>query len=106
MSLAALERLEDCQRHLIAALDGHDVERLETSVLDLHDAVGHARAAGAWQNTPDILARARRIVALADAARVRVNFLTDITQRRIDGLVVARGGVPASTYSRRGRTIA
>lgn len=106
MSLAALEHLEACQQGLIAALDGHDVEMLEASIVRLSEAVTVAKAAGAWRDRPEVVQHAKRITALSEAARIRVNFLTDLTQRRLDNLAAARGNVPASVYSRRGRQLA
>lgn len=106
MSLAALEHLESCQEGLISALDGYDVEALEASIARLSDAVSVARAAGAWRDRPDVVQHAQRIYGLAEAARIRVNFLTDLTQRRLDNLSTARGRTPNALYSRRGRQIA
>jgi hypothetical protein len=106
MSVAALEHLEACQQGLIAALDGHDVEALEASIVRLSEAVSVAKAAGAWRDRPEVVQHARRITALSEAARVRVNFLTDLTQRRLEQLATARGQAPAAVYSRNGRQIA
>ncbi len=106
MSLAALEHLEACQEGLIVALDGYDVEALEVSIARLSDAVQVARAAGAWRDRPDVVQHARRITGLAEAARIRVNFLTDLTQRRLDQLHAARGVSPTAVYSRGGRQMA
>lgn len=104
--MAALEHLEACQEGLIAALDGHDVEALEASIIRLGEAVQVARAQGAWRDRPDVVQHAKRIAALAEAARVRVNFLTDMTQRRLDQLNGVRGRVPAAVYNRSGRQYA
>jgi hypothetical protein len=106
MSVATLEHLEACQKGLIAALDGHDVEELEASIVRLSAAVQVARAAGAWRDRAEVVQHARRITGLAEAARVRVNFLTDLTQRRLDRLTEARGLPPAAVYSRSGRQLA
>lgn len=106
MSVTALEHLQACQEGLIAALDGHDVEALETSLTRLSQAVTVARSAGAWHDQPDVIQHAKRIQGLAEAARIRVNFLTDLTQRRLDQLSVARGRAPLAVYSRSGRQIA
>lgn len=106
MSLASLEHLEACQEGLIAALDGHDVEALEASIVRLSEAVMVARAQGAWRDKPDVVGHAQRIFRLAEAARIRVNFLTDVTQRRIDQLSQARGRPRISLYSRSGKQLA
>lgn len=105
MSVVALDRLEACQQGLIAALDGDDIDALESSITRLSHAIGDVRAAGAWHDQPDVVQRASRIAVLAEAARVRVNFLTDRTQRRLDQLAMLRGrGAP--TYTPRPRQIA
>jgi hypothetical protein len=102
MGVATLDHLEDCQKRLISALDGNDIDALETSIVSLHDAVQQVRAAGAWRDVPEVVERAKRIAALSEAAQIRVNFLTDFTSRRLQQLAAARGQVSASTYGRNG----
>lgn len=104
MSTRSLERLEDCQQGLIAALDGNDLEALEQSIAGLGEAIAIVRHEGAWHDQPDVVQRASRISVLAEAARVRVNFLTDMTQRRLDQISTLRGQGPA-TYSPRTRQL-
>jgi hypothetical protein len=106
MSLAALDHLESCQRGLIAALDGNDIDGLEASIVRMGEAVQRAKAAGAWRHDAETIARAGRISALSEAALVRVNFLTDFTRRRLDQLAAARGTPAAHTYGRRSPRIA
>jgi hypothetical protein len=103
MSLAALDHLEACHQALIRALDGPDIEAVETSVEDLRHAVNEVRSRGSWRDTADVKQRAVKITALAEAARVRVNFLTDLTQHRIESLAAARGRLTVVPYGRDGR---
>src|SRR3546814_7012103 len=92
MSLAALDRLKGCHEELIGALDGHDVEAIEASVPRLRRAVEEVRAAGSWRANPHVKDRAGQISRLADPARIRVNFLTDLHRGRLDALALLRGG--------------
>ena len=63
----------------------------------------HAGSPELWHATHAFEAN---IAETGKAARVRVNFLTDLTQRRLDNLSSARGRTPAAVYSRRGRQLA
>ncbi|HEY9552503.1 hypothetical protein [Allosphingosinicella sp.] len=105
MSLAALDRLKGCHEELIGALDGHDVEAIEASVARLRRAVEEVRAAGSWRDNPQVKDRAGQISRLADAARIRVNFLTDLNRGRIDALDMLRGGASGARYGRDGALV-
>ena len=102
MSLATLDRLELCQETLISALDANDVEAVESAVANLHDAVNEVKAAGGWRDIDTVRTRARRVLALIEAARIRVNFLTDQNRQRIEGLTALRGHVGGGAYRRDG----
>ena len=106
MSLKALERLESSQSILIAALDADDIAAIERGVDALRDAAGAVRAVARWDDHPELRQVAFRVLALTDAARVRVNFLTDDIARRIENLAAARGAVPDLVYRRPGRRTA
>lgn len=94
----SLTRLEALSRALIAALDGQDVVAIEAAVADFRGAVEEVRAAGGWRDNPEIIDQVASIFALTDAARVRVNFLTDMNRQRLDALNAARG--LTATYAR------
>lgn len=102
MSLAALDRLEICQERLIDALDANDVEAVEGAVANLHDAVNEVKAAGGWRDLEPVRARAARVLALIEAARIRVNFLTDQNRQRIETLAALRGQAGGGAYRRDG----
>ena len=102
MSLATLDRLEACQETLIRALDDNDVEAVEGAVANLHDAVYEVKAAGGWRDIEAVKTRAARVLALIEAARIRVNFLTDQNRQRIEALAALRGQVGGSVYRRDG----
>lgn len=103
MSLNALERLEEAHEELIGALDANDVESIELRVEELRSAISAVRAMGGWRETPELKTRAKRISRLGEAARIRVNFLTDMTRQRLQMLGAARGDVGGIVYSRPAR---
>ena len=102
MTLALLDRLQACHEELIGALDAHDVEAIEASVARFRGAVDAVRAAGVWRDDAEAKGRAGHVARLADAARIRVNFLTDLTRQRSDALDAARGREAAALYGRDG----
>ena len=91
---------------LIAALDGDDVEGIELAIGQFGSALEAVRAAAAWRDRPEILELVQRICNLSEAARIRVNFLTDLNPRRIDALAAARGRPMVVPYGRDGRRAA
>jgi hypothetical protein len=103
MTANALARLEAAHEELIGALDGNDVESIEGRLEELRTAIAEVRAMGGWRESPDLKARAKRIAALGEAARIRVNFLTDLTRQRLELLSAVRGEALAGAYSHPGR---
>lgn len=101
-----LTRLEACHVELIGALDRDDVAAIEAAIGEFGNALEAVRASGAWRQRPEVLDLVQRICNLSEAARIRVNFLTDLNQRRIDALAVARGRPVAAPYGRDGRRAA
>lgn len=99
MSVHALQRLEEAHEDLIGALDNADVEAIESKVEQLRTAISAVRSMGGWRESPDLKARAKRISQLGEAARIRVNFLTDLTRNRLDMLSAARGEALGGVYS-------
>lgn len=101
--MTALDQLITSETALIEALDGDDIDVLEGAMADFRGTLDLLKNKGAWHATPETVAQLTRALALADAARVRVNYLTDRTRRRIDLLGEAAGLAPASGYLRDGR---
>jgi len=102
VSLAPLDRLEACHETLIGALDGNDIGAIEASLNEFREAVAEVRSApGSGRADAGVIEQALRIARLAEAARVRVNFLTDMTSRRIEGIAALRGEA-AGGYTRAG----
>lgn len=106
MEQDTLASLETAHEGLIEALDANDIDAIEQRVDELRAAIAHVRSQGAWRECPRLKERAQRIVKLGEAARLRVNFLTDMNRRRIQTLTAARGEPAAAVYARRGRTAA
>jgi hypothetical protein len=106
MSLLALGRLQAAHEDLIGALDANDVDAIEQRLEQLRGAIAAVRAAGGWRDIPQLKERAKLIAQLGEAARIRVNFLTDRTAQRLQMLAAARGQVLGGAYSRPARLIA
>lgn len=102
----ALDRLKGCHVALIAALDSEEVELLEQAIGDFGRALEAVRATGTWRAEPGLVDFVRGVKDLTEAARIRVNFLTDMNQRRMDTLAKARGQLVAAPYGRDGRRVA
>lgn len=104
MSNAALEALLRSQRALIAALDADDADAIAGSTTAMAEALVRIRAQHGWRLTPELKVLAQEAQTLADAARVRVNVLADMTGRRLARLAGLTGrGRAAPTYGRNGR---
>jgi hypothetical protein len=104
MSEAAIARLTDASRGLIDALDHGQAEDVETASTQFRRVLDEVRAIGAWRSTPSLVAQVREALQLADAARARVNYLTDLTRRRFDRLCKVAGVSPLPTgYDRNAR---
>ncbi len=104
MSTAPLEALIREQKGLIAALDADDVDGIARQTAAVDEALLRIRALKPRFVSTDAKALAEEAMALTDAARARVNVLTDMTSRRIARLAAATGkGKSTQTYGRTGR---
>lgn len=97
MSGAALERLTASYETLIRALDGADGPSIEKASADLAEAIAQVRAAN-LRADPAARTSLSRLVALGYAAQTRVNFMTDVLKRRMDGLSAVRGELSGAVY--------
>ena len=102
MTTAAIDRLIASSEALIAALDAHDIEAIETAIPAFGESVGHVRSSGGWERSPELSTRLAKAMALADGARARLRYLADRTQQRIDLLATAAGRFDCTpaTYAR------
>jgi hypothetical protein len=97
MQLAILDSLAKSHEALIRALDGDDLAGIEQATVALAEAVHEARRHD-WHSAPDLKERLLSLAALAQAAQIRVNFLTDMIRRRVDAAAALRGAQPQITY--------
>ncbi len=98
MQLAILDALAGSHEALIRALDGDDLAEIERATATLAEAVHEARRHDGWQHAPGLKERLLSLAALAQAAQIRVNFLTDMIRRRVDAAAALRGAQPPMTY--------
>jgi hypothetical protein len=91
MSVSALDRLIECQRDLLSALDSRDVASIETASAALMIAVKAAKSTDSWHSREEAKAKLDYALKQTDAARTRVNFLADWTCQKIDKLAELRG---------------
>jgi hypothetical protein len=104
VSTAPLEALIHAQRALIAALDADDVDGISEQTLAVDDALVRIRALAPRFTGSEAKSLVSEAITLADAARIRVNVLADMTTRRLTRLATATGkGNAAPTYGRNGR---
>ena len=98
MQLAILDALATSHEALIRALDGDDLAEIERATAALAEAVHDVRRHDGWQLAPGMKERLLSLAALAQAAQIRVNFLTDMIRRRVDAAAALRGAQPAALY--------
>jgi len=96
---APFAQLEQAAAALGAALDADDIAEILAATAALKAGVAGARETVAAPPSPDARPLIERILHLLESAQGRVNFLTDLTQRRLAALNAARG-MAAATYSR------
>ena len=95
MTASAIELLIEAQSDLIAALDSGNVAAIENSTQAMAAAVEKVRAQDAWRDTAD-LPKLDYAMKQSQAARMRINYLSDWTRQKIDRLFEIRGGARAS----------
>lgn len=104
MTEAVLTRLTESAEGLIKALDKGGAEAVEQATQRFSDALKEVQAIGGWRGSPEIIEKLQYAMKLADAARARVNYLTDINRRRFEALCKAAGiERPADAYDRHAR---
>ncbi len=104
MSEAVLTRLTESAEGLIDALDKGSAEAVEQATLRFSNALKDVQGIGGWHGSPEVIEKLQYAMKLADAARARVNYLTDMNRRRFEALCKAAGiDRPAESYDRRAR---
>ena len=97
MTASALQQVVSSQEALIGALDANDAAAIEAAAASLDTAVtelGHSPC------PPSLREALHEALALNQAARIRVNFLTDNVRRRLNAMATLRGAPSGLTYSR------
>lgn len=102
MSGDEISDLIACQDALLVALDARDVDGIETASVNLARAVERAKARDVWRDGRGVKAGIDHALRQNDAARMRVNIMSEWTQRRAAQLAELRGQAPAHVYSRPG----
>ncbi len=97
MSRSSVKLLIDAQNALITALDSGDVAAIETATRHMAHAVEGVRTQDAWHD-PDSIDDLNHAMKQTQAARIRVNYLSDWTRQKIDRFSEIRGGVRATKY--------
>jgi orotidine-5'-phosphate decarboxylase len=104
VSNAPLETLVQEQQALIAALDNDDVTAIARHTDTVQDAILRIRALNPRFAGTEAKRLIDESITLADAARVRINVLADLTSRKLTRLAATTGkGNANPTYGRNGR---
>jgi hypothetical protein len=88
---AALDGLISAETALVGALDTGDIDAVEAAMSGFGAAVERMRASGPWAPDPALRDRVQQALSLSEAARVRIRYLSDRNQQRIDLLAAAAG---------------
>ena len=100
LGLAALDDLFCAFEGLRAALDGSDAAAIEAAANRIDKATAAVRAIGAWRSDEAVKERLTALLPLLEAARVRLNLLSDHASQRLS-LLASHGSTHAPlTYGR------
>jgi hypothetical protein len=88
------------QTHLIEALDARLPDDIVAASANLADSVAKLKARAAEPIGTNSTAMIEHAIKQTDAARMRVNILSDWNRQRIDKLAELRGGKPRLAYTR------
>jgi hypothetical protein len=102
MSAAALDRLEASQEALISAFDASEPGAVDAAAAEYREALDEVRAIDFWASSPVLKSRLEQLLRRANDAQMRVNFLTDLVQRRHQALAALRGHGKPELYTRPG----
>jgi len=103
MNADALQRLNDAEAALAAALNSPAVETLEAATYHLAETLDEVRAQGGWNGRVDLRARIAEALKAADLVRGRINAHADRNRRQLDRLISLAGNPRAQAYRRDGR---
>jgi hypothetical protein len=100
MTTARVEALITAQAALIAALDRRDADAIEAASRALANAVAALRVQDSWHESGELREHLGHALKQTDAARIRINYLSDWTRQRIDSIAELRGGILSQTYTK------
>ena len=100
VGLAALDDLFSAFEELRAALDGTDVAVIDAAASRVSNSAAAVRTIGAWRADDAVRQRVSTLLPLIEAARVRINVLTDHAGQRL-ALLAAHGSTQAPLTYRR-----
>jgi hypothetical protein len=89
-----LEALLDCQAKLIAALDAQDAD----DIIDASNALAAAVAKVKLEERAGLREQVAQGLKLAEAASIRVKYLTAWNRQKIDRLAEIRGRTSPDSY--------
>ena len=104
MSEAMLDQVIKCQASLLLAIDSRDAITIERASAELSHALSAVRAQSVWKETANIKDQISYALKQPEAARMRVNYLSQWTRQRIDRLTELRGESSFSGYGKAGKT--
>jgi hypothetical protein len=90
MSEAALDNVIQAQKKLIAALDAQDVDAISAASEELAALLDVLRVDGAWYATSSARYKIEFALKQTNAARMRVNYLSNWTRQKIEMLFSLR----------------
>lgn len=99
MTETVLQQIVNCQQAIVAALDRRDPAAIEESTAKLAEAVARARNHAAWRDDSVTRTSLEHGLKQTDAARMRVNYLSEWTRQRIDSLNELRGLTNKDIYT-------
>ncbi|GAB5483079.1 MAG: hypothetical protein Pars92KO_28360 [Parasphingorhabdus sp.] len=95
-----LSNLEQGFEALVEALDGQDPDQIIAAAAAIRPLVAAVDQTGAWRQSDALKNRVLSLSKLIEAARFRVNKLTNLNQQRAINLSHALGAGIAPTYDR------
>ena len=100
MSETPISKIVACQGVLIAALDMRDADAITAATAALADAIAGARAQDAWRDESGSKPSIDHALRQNDAARMRVNIMSEWTRSRAARLAELRGLASPHVYGR------
>lgn len=94
LGLAALDDLFSAFEELQVALDGTDVATIDAAASQVSHCASAVRSIGVWRADDAIRERVTALLPLIEAARVRINILSDHAGQRL-ALLAAHGSTQA-----------